>query len=294
VGNEVNRPLLDQLATETGGLAAFISANDNFEQQAEAFRRKLTRPAATNLQVKFEGAEVYDLEPQTLPSLFYGQPVRLFGRYKGHGPVKLQLSAEVLGSPLVQTTEVTLPDQEAGNPEIERMWAWRRVNRLMAEGRRDGSQANVGEIVRLCEGFSIANEHASFIVLENDAEYQRWKVDRRNATRIGRDRAAQTAVRERLEELRRQTAAKIGPRPAEAIATAAGPQAPSDLARQDATSSATRPATDFSPSTSVAPAPRGGGGGGGGGGGAIDPVTVLVAGGLAGLGWACRKRKEKK
>ena len=50
VGNEVNRPLLGQLANEAGGLAAFISQGDDFERQAEAFRRKLMRPAVSNLQ----------------------------------------------------------------------------------------------------------------------------------------------------------------------------------------------------------------------------------------------------
>jgi Ca-activated chloride channel family protein len=42
VGNDVNRPLLTQLAQDAGGLAAFLSAGDDFERQAEAFRRKLT------------------------------------------------------------------------------------------------------------------------------------------------------------------------------------------------------------------------------------------------------------
>jgi hypothetical protein len=44
VGNEVNRPLLSQLADEAGGLSAFLSASDNFQRQAESFRRKLLRP----------------------------------------------------------------------------------------------------------------------------------------------------------------------------------------------------------------------------------------------------------
>ncbi|MCI0533650.1 MAG: VIT and VWA domain-containing protein, partial [Verrucomicrobiales bacterium] len=49
VGNDVNKPLLEQLAQDAGGLAAFISHGDNFTRQAQAFRRKLTRPAATDL-----------------------------------------------------------------------------------------------------------------------------------------------------------------------------------------------------------------------------------------------------
>ena len=57
------------------------------------------------------------------------------------------------------------------------------------------------------------------IVLENDAEYQRWKIDRRNATRIVRDRRAQAAVREQLQALRQQTAQRVGPQDAEKVTT---------------------------------------------------------------------------
>ena len=63
------------------------------------------------------------------------------------------------------------------------------------------------EIVRLCEDYSIVSEYASFIVLENDAEYQRWKIERKNVARMGRDRAALDARREALR-LRREQATR--------------------------------------------------------------------------------------
>ncbi len=58
VGNEVNRPLLAQLAQQAGGLSAFISGGEDFDRAASAFRRKLMRPAATNVQFRFDGVEV--------------------------------------------------------------------------------------------------------------------------------------------------------------------------------------------------------------------------------------------
>jgi Ca-activated chloride channel family protein len=287
VGNEVNRPLLGQLAQETGGLAAFISTSDNFEQQAQAFRRKLTHPAATGVKIAIDGAEVYDVEPQVLPNLYYGQPLRMYGRYKESGPVKVQVKAEVLGSPLAQTIDAKLPDRDLANPEIERMWAQHRVERLMNEDRREGSQGRQSEIVRLCEGYSITSEYASFIVLENDAEYQRWKIERRNATRVSRDRTAQLAVRKRLEELRQQTADSIGPandksKTTQASNSAKQTTAPDQVAmRQDPADLFVQGPVDRSPSF----------GGGGGGGGAFDPISALAAASLAGLGWAMRRKK---
>ncbi len=182
VGNEVNRPLLRQVAQDAGGLAAFLSRGSDFERQAEAFRRKLTRPAATNVQIEFAGVEVYDAEPRKLPNLYYGAPVRLYGRYRGGGEAKITVRGDVLGRPIEQTVSLTLPKTDGGNPEIERMWAWHRVQRLLGDADRDGSRSGVvDEVVKLGEVYSIATEYTSFIVLENDAEYRRWKIERRNA-----------------------------------------------------------------------------------------------------------------
>ena len=87
VGNDVNQPLLRQLAEESGGLAAFISQGDDFQRQAQAFRRKLQHPAATGVKITIEGGDVYDVEPATLPNLYHGAPVRLYARYRAdHGP----------------------------------------------------------------------------------------------------------------------------------------------------------------------------------------------------------------
>jgi len=291
VGNEVNRPLLTQLATEAGGLAAFVSAGDDFERQAQAFRRKLTRPAAKQVKLTFQGGEVYDQEPATLPNLYYGQPIRLYGRYRTSGPTKVRIQAEVLGSPLDQTVELELPATEEANPQIDRMWASHRVQRLMDENRAAGTESNAAEIVRLCEGYSIVSEYASFIVLENDAEYKRWQIERRNATRSQRDRAAQLALRQQLDQLRQQAAAQLGPE----VASTAGSAAPTATATP---APRANPGVQPNPSAPAPSSPRRGdinvpsfGGGGGGGGGAIDPLTALLGVGLAGLGYAARRRQ---
>jgi hypothetical protein len=275
VGNEVNRPLLEQLAEDAGGLAAFVSRGDSFERQAQAFRRKLVRPAATGLEIRMEGADVYDLEPKQLPNLYHGMPVRLYGRYRGAGPVKLHLKADVAGQPLERTVDLEIP-ADADNPEIERMWAWHRVQQLLEEADREGSRAGViDEIVRLGEGFSIVTEYTSFLVLENDAEYQRWQIQRRNALRIERDRRAQARVRDELDRIRDKTLAGLGPEAVEKRASVTPvPAAP--------------------PNTAPAPTPapqRNRGDVDLGGGGALDPFSVGLALLLATASLAASRRK---
>lgn len=214
VGNEVNRPLLEGLAEDSGGLAAFISRGDDFGRQAKAFRRKLMRPVASNLSIDFGGLRVYDLVPESLPDLFHGAPVRMYGRYAGDGEARVTLKGDIQGQAFEQTASLVFPESDADNPEIERMWAWHRVDRLLKEADKTGNRDPViDEIVRLGEGYSIVTEYTSFLVLENDAEYKRWKIERKNARRLTRDREAQTRRQERLAAIREKAMTRLGPQP---------------------------------------------------------------------------------
>ena len=291
VGNEVNRPLLEQLAQDAGGLAAFLSRGDNFDRQAQAFRRKLLRPVASNIEITLDGADAYDLEPQKIPDLYHGTPVRLYGRYRQDGPVMVRLRADIGGEVLERAVEIEIP-KDADNPEIERMWAWHRVQRLLKEADRAGNRGSVvDEIVRLGEGYSIVTEHTSFLVLENDAEYQRWQIQRRNATRIERDRRKQARVRAELEKLRTRSVDKS--------LDGIGPVAPKAPGEEKTLPKIAQPAgsPDAPPLMAQRPRPQSRESSGDvdfGGGGAFDPLSALVAIALAGLALAGRHRAPRE
>jgi Ca-activated chloride channel family protein len=275
VGNDVDKPLLEQLAADAGGLSAFVSREDNFSRTAEAFRRKLLRPVGTNVQMTIDGVDVYDLEPKDVSNLYHGTPVRAYGRYRKGGEARITVRADVDGADLSQAATITFPTKESGNPEIERMWALHRMQRLLKEADRTGSRDTViGEIVRLGEAYSIVSEYTSFLVLENDAEYQRWKLDRHNVLRTARDRRQQRDLDAQLAALRQAVPEGLG--------TA------SDLARNS------QPvAPGVQPALTQPGARPTSGGGASSGGGALDPVSGGLALGLAGLA-LYRRRQQRR
>jgi Ca-activated chloride channel family protein len=263
VGNDVDRPLLEQLATDAGGLAAFISRDDDFARTAQAFRRKLARPAATNVELKFDGVEVYDLEPKILSNLYHGMPVRLYGRYRKGGAVKVSLRADLGGSELRQTATINLPTDATEIPEIERMWAFHKMQRLLKEADRTGSRdAVIDEVVRLGEAYSIVSEYTSFLVLENDAEFQRWKLERRNVLRIERDRTRQRKLDTQLAAIRSAVPDDLGP-------------------ASDEKRSAAAPSVQGQQPVLAQPRPSSSSRSGSTGGGALDPLTGGIALSLA-------------
>ncbi len=277
VGNDVNRPLLEQLAEDSGGLASFISTGDNFQRQAKAFRQKLLRPFATGLEIKIAGVEVTDVEPGVLPNLYFGAPVKVYGRYRGSGPADVTLRGSINGVEIKQTAPLDFPKTDAANPEINRMWAWHRVNRLLKAADRNGDRSPaIPEIIRLGEDFSIVTEYTSFLVLENDAEYQRWKISRKNLERTSTERRAQAKLQAQLEDIRNKALADLGPQAVQ-LATSMKP-------RQMAAATPAGPQTTATP---AAPAPqRQSWDLGGSGSSPMGPLGVLAA------GWLLRRKRK--
>ncbi len=281
VGNDVNKPLLEQMAQDSGGLASFISRGDDFNRQAKAFRRKLTRPAASDLQMDFGGIEVTDVSPKQLPNLYHGTPVRIYGRYKGSGDATVAVRGSVNGKEFKQSAPLAFPKTDDSNPEVDRMWAWHKVDALLKEADRTGNRASIAdEVIRLGEGYSIVTEYTSFLVLENDNEFQRWKIARTNLLRNQRDRNAQVARQKGLEAIRNKAMADIGPQEKkQEVTPAVNPQASAPQNRvaqpnQEVASSTPGQSHNFNF-------------GGGGGGGPVGPLMIPLL-------WWMRRIKNKK
>jgi Ca-activated chloride channel family protein len=282
VGNEVNRPLLEQMAQDSGGLAAFISRGDDFKRQAKSFRRKLMRPVASDLQIDIKGVRTYDLEPKVIPNLYHGSPIRIYGRYAGAGEAKIDVKGQIQGLDFEKSITLPFPDNDPDNPEIERMWAWKRVDQLLKTADRNGSrQPVVDEVIDLGETYSIVTEYTSFLVLENDAEYKRWKIERRNNQRMTRDRKALTARNAELEMIRNKAVADIGPQPL--LAKRSQPQAPPATVQNQSSS----PAPAAQPQQEAKPSERSQSRDFGFGSGPVGPLFVWFA-------WWLNRRKRKK
>jgi hypothetical protein len=92
------------------------------------------------------------------------------------------------------------------------MWAMKHVDQLLKLV-NDSGNGPLDEVIQLGESFSIVTPYTSFLVLENDAEYQRWQIERRNLDRLQRDRRAQARRQEQLQAMRDKALRDLGPQP---------------------------------------------------------------------------------
>lgn len=83
VGTAVNRFLLDGLAAEGRGAAAYLGLDASAEQVMAFYFDRVSHPALTDVAIDWHGVTVSDVFPAKLPDLFVGRPVVVTGKFSG-------------------------------------------------------------------------------------------------------------------------------------------------------------------------------------------------------------------
>jgi Ca-activated chloride channel family protein len=191
MGNGANQPLMERLAKDSGGFAMNVSDADDIVGRLLQAKSRVLHECMHDVRLTFDGENVRDLTPATFGNLYVGQQLAVFGRYTGHGPVELKLSAKISGQPHEWRCSAVLPETDAANPEIERLWALASVDACMEQVRETGETDRLrDQIVSLGTTFSLVTDYTSMVVTD-DETLEGEGLPRRNLQRVQTERAAQ-------------------------------------------------------------------------------------------------------
>jgi Ca-activated chloride channel family protein len=170
IGNSVNRFLIDAMSAEGGGDSETVTLAENSDPAVARFLERTQTPVLTNIEAHVDGVPVSDMLPGTIPDVFSGKPVVLYGRYAGSGPAKVVVTGKLGGKPWSQTLNVNFPSH-ADAPALMGLWARRRVDDLTRENwlgtvSGDGQATKVDDITDLALEFGIMTEYTSFVAVE--------------------------------------------------------------------------------------------------------------------------------
>ena len=120
-------------------------------------------------------AGVTEVAPASLPTLRAGEEVVVAARFDGEVRGEVVLRGTVGGQPYVDRYPIHLtPSTSAGNAFVPRVWAAQTINELQLSGRGDDRH----RIVALSRGFGVMSRHTSLLVLESEAMFRAFRVDR--------------------------------------------------------------------------------------------------------------------
>ena len=143
VGSSVNRYLLEGLAAEGRGAAAYLALNDSAADTMRFFFERVSHPALTDVAIDWRGMNVHDVYPARVPDLFVGRPAVVTGRFGGAaGAIAVRGSAAGRDVEMKVAAGASAPQQAS----IRNIWARLRIEDLAR--RQTWPNESSGELAR--------------------------------------------------------------------------------------------------------------------------------------------------
>jgi len=179
LGSTYEQGVLKTIASLGGGSMRQATGDRGPQAIARELMEELVQPALRDLKVEFRGLRTARVYPAELPNLPAGSQQILLGRYLPEGrdaSGEVIVTGTLAGKPVRFSGTVSFNDAEQGNSFIPRLWARLHLDALLEQG---SSQAVQDEIIQLSEEYNIITPYTSLLVLESDADRERFKVKTR-------------------------------------------------------------------------------------------------------------------
>ena len=169
IGSSVNRHLMEGLARAGMGEPFIITKPSEAKEQAERFRKLIESPVLTSVKARFEGIDVYDVEPQQLPDVLAERPVIVFGKWRekaGGAAPQLLIEGRAAHGPYTQTLPIDVAANGPGTGALRLLWARHRIAALSDEEALTGGEAQKAAITKLGLDYSLLTQYTSFIAVD--------------------------------------------------------------------------------------------------------------------------------
>jgi Ca-activated chloride channel homolog len=148
--------MLDKVAVSNRGASFRVTGGQRFPFALDRFFAAVSPPLASELSVTFQDIPVDEVEPESIPDIFGQVSTFLFGRYGGTKDTssRVRLRGRVQGRVKDVTQSFRFPQVDRSHPYLPRLWAMRRVGRLLEKESLKGSEPKLrNQIVVLAKEF---------------------------------------------------------------------------------------------------------------------------------------------
>ncbi|MCC6783679.1 MAG: hypothetical protein IT457_12625 [Planctomycetes bacterium] len=200
VSNTIDATALD--AITLAGRGSHVAAGDDPALAVASLLNDALAPRLTDARIALDGIEVARVYPAALPNVPVGRERIVVGRYRNTGALQkgtLRIEGTLAGRPVKWTRECALGAGDPLHSYVPRLWAVRHIDALLDEGNSPQARADV---VAHSAEFQVMTPLTSLLVLETDADRERYGVTRRVKIRDGEAFFASASDAARADRLR--------------------------------------------------------------------------------------------
>lgn len=174
IGSSVNRHLIEGVAHAGLGEPFVVTEPSEAAEAAAKLRHYIDSPVLTDIDVRFEGFDAYDVEPRKLPDLLASRPLVVFGKWRGAPGGSIEITGKTGRGPYHTSLAVAPADADARQAALRYLWARTRIANLADFGPANPSDARVAEITSLGLTYGLLTRYTSFVAVQ---EIIRRKTD---------------------------------------------------------------------------------------------------------------------
>ena len=174
IGKKVDSLFLQEAANRTGGTFANINPNEDIDWRVFDLLASINTPRMTNIKVELLDDGGGLMEAIAYPSssvLAAGETLTVTAMSDKSLPSSIRFQGRV-GTELVTKT-ADVKEAKTDAQYLPRLWAKRHIDELLKSDMSDKE-----EIISLSKDFYVVTPHTSLIVLEDDAMYKEYDVQR--------------------------------------------------------------------------------------------------------------------
>jgi len=167
IGSSVNRYLIEGMAKSGQGEPFIVTKAGEAQSAAQNFVQYISSPVLTDIKVDFDGLDVYDIEPPSVPDLFAQRPVIVFGKWRGTPSGTVSISGNN-GEGVFQkeiSIENTL-DTTRASETLGYLWARSRISRISDYNTNPQKSRKKEDIVSLGLKYNLLTPFTSFVAVD--------------------------------------------------------------------------------------------------------------------------------
>ena len=193
MGNGADRPMLEHLAAISGGTSMSVSNSDDIAGRLMTAVTRLSHHALSDIEVEVDGVRTADVTPELKGGLFRGEQLVVFGHYWDSGPATFRVTGKLNGREKSYEATLDMPDVASQHPEIERLWAFSRIEDEMRQMAVIGTDPDSEQAVTdTALEFGLLTPYTSMVVVREEIFAQEG-IARNNQQRLTTEADARNA-----------------------------------------------------------------------------------------------------
>jgi Ca-activated chloride channel family protein len=178
IGSSVNRFLVEGVARAGMGEPFVVTDPAEAPAAAARFKQYIDSPVLTDIEVAYDGFQVHDVEPVSIPDLMARRPIVLHGKWKGSPSGRITVKGVSGGGRFVQVIDVASASRGAPQPALAYLWARTRIAALSDFNVGEETEADKAEITRLGLAYNLLTRHTSFVAVLDQVRNGTGAADR--------------------------------------------------------------------------------------------------------------------